>query len=290
MRNVPKWRKMKSSLNSRCRVVILQITLANFEKETIPLCTRRSALASLLMLAIWMTFVGHLTAQDEKTVAPRISGWIEKAEKSGSLKLDFYDPAKPPKPYPGWTDFDFRFKYEYEFKTRSKPGRGKSVEVGITPTFTTIDTQVSHIVRLPRTIDPVDWYETTLGSHELDHVAVGTHPRLIQLAKHLLKNFEPLNRSVAKSSEITDKWVGEIINQEVNDRQRAIFELITWNNAQLDEITRHGSRAIPDRDAFFQSLFLKENLDESGFPYLAQSLKLLETEEYLNAMSIFEKR
>lgn len=243
--------------------------------------------------AIWFVIfvtIGDLAfGQDDISAPIDLQKWVEKAEKSGSLTLDFYDPQKPPKPFPGWTDFDFRLTYRYEVKTDWKAAKNKSIQVNVRPTFTSIQPTVTHKVFLPRTIDRNDWYQTRLGSHELDHVAIGTHPRLLMLAKHVLNNTGSLSGTVNRASEITDKWVKDLVQGEANERQKAIYNLILKNNQQLDELTRHGGHVVPDRETYFQGLYLKENLDELKFPYLADTLKLLETAEYVSAKSIFEK-
>jgi hypothetical protein len=119
--------------------------------------------------------------------------------------------------------------------------------------------------------------------------AIGSHPRLIMLSRHLLKNMGTLNRSADRVADVTRQWAEESITAEVSERSKAIQSLISRNNVKLDDLTRHGGRAIPARDAFFERLYLKENLDECKFPYLSESLKLLEVDEYRNAKSLFEK-
>ena len=217
-----------------------------------------------------------------------LTKWIRVAEDSGTLQVDFYDPKHRPKSYPGWTDFEFSLEYKFSHRTRWKQAKGNTFAVTIVPTFTSIEPLVSHIIKLPQSRDDTPWHESELGRHELDHVAIGSHPRLMMLATHLLKNMGPLNRSADRVSDVTRKWAEESITIEVSNRRHAVQALISTNNERLDDITRHGGRAIRERAAFFEQLFLKENLDESKFPYIGESLKLLESEEYRKARSLFE--
>lgn len=216
--------------------------------------------------------------------------WIRSATESGALKVDFYDPQNRPKSFPGWTDFHFSLEYKFSHQTRWKSKKGNTYSVTIVPTFTFIEPIVTHAIQLPRTIDELSWHESALGSHELDHVAIGSHPRLLLLSTYLLKNMGTLNRSADQAEDVTQEWIEASITTEVNDRRKAIHQLIAQNNEKLDELTRHGGRAIRERDAFFDRLYLKENLDESKFRYLGESLKLLETEEYRLSTSLFKQR
>jgi nicotinamide riboside kinase len=240
----------------------------------------------MVWIVAMLAFTGRLSAEDKEQ--SKVVKWIEAAEESGRLQVDFYDPRKPPKSFPGWTDFEFTLEYQFNHQTRWKPTKGNTFAVTIVPTFTRVEPLVSHIIKLPRTTDDSLWHESVLGSHELDHVAIGSHPRLIMLSTHLLKTMGKLNRNADRVADVTRKWADESITEEVNDRRRAVQMLITTNNDRLDDLTRHGGRAIREREAFFNRLYLKENLDESKFKYIGETLKLLETEEYLSAKSIFE--
>ena len=236
----------------------------------------------------WIYGPSVLFSADEPS--PPVVEWIRTASESGALTVDFYDPAKRTKAYPGWTEFQFTLEYKFNHQTRWKSKKGNHYSVTIIPTFTFVEPTVTHAIQLPRSIDASTWHESVLGSHELDHVAIGSHPRLILLSTHLLKTMGTLSRNAATVQDVTQKWVDESIRIEVDGRSKAIQQLISHNNEKLDELTQHGGRAIRERDAFFDRLYLKENLDESKFRYLGESLKLLETEEYRNATSLFKQK
>ena len=215
--------------------------------------------------------------------------WITSAQESGSLKVDFYPPDKQPNAFPGWTDFELTLEYQYDQKTRWMASKGNKLTVTIVPRFTVIKPRITHVIKLPESIDVMDWHESELGRHELDHVAIGSHPRLVMLTTHWLKNLGTIRRTVERTSEVTQKWAQASITEEVDDRRRAVQLLVTTNNERLDDLTRHGCREIRDRGAFFDRLFMKENLDESKFEYLGEVLKLLETDDYRHASGLLMK-
>ena len=209
--------------------------------------------------------------------------WIRSAERSGRLEVDFYPPDKRPTQYAGWTDFELTLEYKYEQQMKWKFTREKTVNVTIYPTFTTIKPLMSHTVKLPDSLYASSWHESELGRHELDHIAIGSHPRLILLTTHLVKNIVTIKSQADRITDVNQKWAQEEITKEVNRRSQAVQSLVSDNNKRLDDLTRHGAREIDDRTGFFDRLFLKENLDESKFAYLGDVLKLIDSPEYRNA-------
>jgi hypothetical protein len=209
--------------------------------------------------------------------------WIQSAEKSGRLEVDFYPPDKRPSQYAGWTEFELTLEYKYEQQMKWKIARDKTVNVIIYPTFSTIKPLMSHTVKLPDSLNASTWHESELGRHELDHIAIGSHPRLILLSTHLVKSIVTVKRQADRITDVNQKWAQEEITKEVNSRSQAVQSLVAETNKRLDDLSRHGARELDDRAHFFDRLFLKENLDESKFVYLGDVLKLIESPEYRNA-------
>jgi nicotinamide riboside kinase len=239
------------------------------------------AILAIVYFATGPSLIAAEAISDSKP--SEVLAWIRSAEKSGRLEVDFYPPDKRPTQFAGWTDFELTLEYKYDQQMKWKIARDKTVNVIIYPSFTTIKPLMSHNVKLPESLDASTWYESTLGRHELDHIAIGSHPRVILLATHLVKNIVTIKRQADRITDVNQKWAQDEITKEVNNRSQALQSLVTDNNKRLDELTRHGAREIDDRARFFDRLFLKENLDESKFAYLGDSLKLIESEEYRNA-------
>ena len=267
------------------RISIARFSVCAFACQIAPFRRVIRACLALAMATILVQSCRLWAADDQAEIVE----WIRSAEESGLLKVDFYDPQKPTKAYPGWTDFEYTVEYKFNHRTRWKPTKKNTFAVTIAPTFTSIEPIVSHVIKLPSTIDPALWHESVLGRHELDHVAIGSHPRLIMLSTYLLKNMRTLNRSADRVADVTPKWAEDSVTAEVSDRRRAIQGLISTNNEKLDVVTSHGGRVLREREVFFDRLYMKENLDDSKFPYIGEALNLLETDEYRNAKSLFEK-
>ena len=261
------------------RISIAWHVVRNFMLLAVPVV----ATSVVMFAAFTVSVVTTATIAYSDESLPDAVEWIRSAKDSKLLKVDFYAPDQRPNAYPGWTDFELTLEYKYNHRTRWNPTSGDQLAVTILPTFTLVKPVVSHAIQLPDSIDASQWHDSTLGRHELDHVAIGSHPRLILLAKHLVKNLGKLNRTVDNRSDVTQKWTQDLITEEVTARRRAVQRVAMSNNDRLDELTRHGGNDLDRREEFFDRLFLKENLDAAKFPYLGDVLKLVESDEYLSA-------
>jgi len=251
---------------------------------------RRAACRSFCLLSLF-SLVSQFVQSEENSAtvdvvdstSPEVVKWIEASKMSGRLEVEFYPPNKRPKPFDGWTDFNLTMEYKYDHSIKWKGVKGQTLDVSIVPAFTSVKPLISHIIKLPESIDHDQWYTSVLGRHELDHVAIGSHPRLMMLASHLVKNLGRLTRTADRVTDVTQKWAQEEINQAVDVRTRSLHALVVSNNERLDALTRHGARKLAERGEFFDRLFLKENLDESKFSFLGESMKLLDSKEYQEA-------
>lgn len=240
---------------------------------------------TLFLLLITLACLGELRllmAADPSPV-PTPPAWIKPAFENTQVKIEYYDPAKDPKPFPGWTIFDSSLTYQFdsEYQISSTPGQKPLVVVQLD--YSKVEFNMRHRVQLPKNYESPRIWETPLGQHELEHVAVGAHRRVALLANHLVRRVRRLERTVDKPSDVTQEWVDKVVRDELTPRRLAIDELIKSNNLNLDKLTGHGARKLDDRDAHFAQLYLKENLDEMKFPYLHEVLDLLERRDYQEA-------
>jgi hypothetical protein len=213
------------------------------------------------------------------------AAWVKEQIADGRLNVEFYDPLKPPRPFPGWTDFEFRLEYQYKYRIEPLKSRKAARDrVVIFPTFTKIEVPVKNRVLLPATAKSERWYEGALASHELEHVRIGTHPRLMMLGKHLVKKVNRIESTVETISDATPDWVAARLDEVVAPRRDAIHALVAGINRKVDKDTNHGRIPLPNLEGFLANLYLKEHLDEMKFAYLAEVLDLVGTPEYLMAI------
>ncbi len=209
--------------------------------------------------------------------------WIKPVFDRGLTKIEFYDPSKQPQKFPGWTtynfDLDHRFTYEYDFRETTKNSKKKCL-VTITPQFTKVEFAVRHRIQLPLRLNTPRVWDVPLAKHELEHVAISGHRRVVLLAEHLVQKIRKIERTFDNPSQITDDLLQAAINDTIAPRREALDALLTANNRHLDKLTGHGAKALVDREAYFAQMYLKENLDEMKFPFLAEVLDLLDQPRY----------
>ena len=219
----------------------------------------------------------------EEPASADLAAWVKQQVSDGRITVKFSDTTNTPRRFPGWTDFAFRLEYQYEYHVEVSRKKTVKVPVVITPRFSKIDVPITHKILLPKRMEAEDWYDAPLGRHELDHVRVGMQPRLKMLSKHLLEKLTRIEATVDRPLEVTADWVKRHIDDAVAHRRDAIQALVGSINRKIDSDTQHGALPLPDRDEFFASLFLKENLDEMKFPYLPEVLDLIGTRDYQEA-------
>ena len=229
-----------------------------------------------------MSIVAPACESADVPPAATVAAWVKGQIDDGRLIVEFYDPAKPPKPYPGWTEFEFRLDFQFEYKTeplRKKKG-ARPGPVIVNLNYTKIDVPIKHRMQLPKTLEAERWYEAGLARHELDHVRVGLHPRLAMLGKHLVQRVNRFERSADAVGDVTAEWVKARIDAELGARRDAILALVLGINQKIDKLTDHGATPLPNREEFLAGLFLKENLDEMKFTYLPEVLDIINTRDY----------
>ena len=236
--------------------------------------------ARFALLSLAATTV--LIAADPPAV-PAPPEWIKPPFDRGLVKIEYYDPAKDPREFPGWTIFDFDLTYRFDYEYRLREERPKKYAVTLLPKFTKVDLVVRHRIQLPKLFESPRLWDQRLAQHELEHVGIGAHRRTVMLAEHLLRKVQRVERTVKKPGEVTLDWAQDAIREELAPRREALDQLIKANNRNLDKLTDHGARLLDDRDAFYTQIYLKENLDEMKFPYLSEVLELIEDPDYLAA-------
>jgi len=209
--------------------------------------------------------------------------YFQRLIEAGNVAFEYHDPATFEAGDGGAAWFDVRVRHRFRYSYRSTWQSDGRRLVSITPKIrrTTID--VRHVVTLPFSYDTPEKWQTRLVRHEFDHVAVSTDPRAYLLVEHLIHHLGTLRRTLAAGPEPEGEWINGVIGEEINKRRDAVEELIRANYRLLDDVSRHGRRRIPDRQAFFHGLYTRENLEKMEFPYLVEAEDLLKTDKYRNA-------
>lgn len=189
----------------------------------------------------------------------------------------------------GWADFNVLLEYTYKYNlTKSKKNGRWQVKLVVHKLEPKIE--LTHLIRLPASFKSPEIWQSKILRHEFDHVAVSLDPRAIMLLRYLLAHLPEIERTLEPDEEPSNERLSQIINEEIDDRRRAVIELMRQNNVLLDNVGNHGLRPVPDRAAFFAKLYTKEHLAEQKFPFVGQALGLLSTAKYENAELRFLRR
>jgi hypothetical protein len=192
--------------------------------------------------------------------------------KAGRVTFKFYDAQKAPRQYRGLATFKVTLTYKQRPVVRRGRKGGQTRRL-VVPQFLKLAIHTRHEVLLPNDIATETFWSDTLVRHEFDHVAISSDPRVTRLLQHMLRN---LQIEIAEQAPSDEKRLNQLITDEVEKRWQAIHRLLEANYLLLDRVTEYGTRPLPDREAFFQSLFTKTNLDEMKFPYLGEVVDLLD--------------
>jgi len=231
--------------------------------------------SAALMLFLYATVV-------EETAAAEIPLYYKQLIAQGDVEFEFYDSRVERRRYPGQALFLLYVDHRYQFRYDTVEHDGNR-HLKIRPGMQRVDCRVSHTIRLPDRFDSDQRWSHWLVAHEFDHVAISTDPRPVMLVEHLLHELRLIRRTVDPSEVIDTQDVDRIVDEEIVKRRDAVQCLIQSNYDLLDEITRHGVQPIPDREAFFKSLYTKPNLEQLQFPYTAEVSSLLSDRAYRNA-------
>jgi len=236
-----------------------------------PAASRMILLAAPMLL---LPVVSRSLAED-RAVPVAFAQLVER----GRVEIEFYDPRRVPRPFPGMTDFRLQVRHRYRYTTAVQ-GRGRDRVVEIKITFASIESEFRHKILLPQRYDHDELWSEQLVRHEFDHVAVSADPRIDLLVDHLYQNLSPLRLPLPRGPVPGDGALQRYINAEIARRRKGVLDLIESNYQLLDKVSRHGREEIPEREAFFESLYSKANLDRHGFPFTGDLLPLLRTEAY----------
>lgn len=236
----------------------------------------RCELAVVLLLALTGGGVAEEPGESE------LAAWAAQLVRAGTLKVEYYDPARPPKALPGWTDFEFELRYQYEYTTSIRARKASPDSVTIVPQFRQVEVPIQHRILLPDPLKGTPLSGSSLGRHELDHVQIGQHPRIVLLGRELVVS---LRRVVVAhpAGDLTAAWIQKQIDDQIGARRDALEALVRTANQELDRRTEHGRDPLAERQEFFDGLFSKQQLHDQKFPFLTEVLAVVNSPAYQRA-------
>jgi len=236
----------------------------------------RYGLAVVLLLTLPVSGIAEEPGDQD------LAAWAAQLIRAGTLKVEYYDPARPPKSLPGWTDFEFELRYQYEYTTSIRARKASPASVTIVPQFRQVEVPVQHRILLPDTLKATSLAGSSLGRHELDHVQIGQHPRIALLGRELVLSLRQIVVN-HPTGDLTQDWIQKQIDDQIGQRRDALEALVRTANQDLDRRTGHGRGPLADRPEFFEGLFTKQQLHDQKFPFLSEVLNLVNSPAYQRA-------
>jgi hypothetical protein len=181
---------------------------------------------------------------------------------AGRVSLQFTDETANIYGYRAWTDFNIQISFRY----RTQPKKERRATVARV-TWNEPEVLTTHEMRLP------SYYQNRLPEpdglvvHELDHVAISSHPRIRRLISVLHRDLTEFRFDGAPAEPVLAGLVKAAIQEASTARREALDRLIRYNQQQLDRVTDHGGQAWPGRGEFFRSLYTAENLQAGKFEF-----------------------
>lgn len=167
-----------------------------------------------------------------------------------NLTFVFYDADQYRRKYPGETRFSVRYRIDANFRWKLQRVRGRRWVLLITPELGELNLAGAHRILLPAEYASDDLYSKGLTRHELDHVRISSDPRY---AKRFARRVREELRKIEVPShprENHDQRSQEEVQKRVEQIFRETLELMRIRYQELDRVTDHGGRALPE--AFFQ--------------------------------------
>ena len=209
--------------------------------------------------------------------------YVKRMEKTGAVTYE-YDADIGPAETHAQTRFTIETQVKVSYKHTTRPA-GRVVHVTIEPRIVEFTFEVRHTIRLPKQMEDESKRYGTLLYHEFDHVAISSDERPSLLFKCLVSKIGVIRKTLPAGTKIDNESVNKSMNVRIKAYEQAIVALIQANYDLLDteDVSNHGIKPIADREAFFSSLYTRENLERVKFPYAKQVARFLKTPEYREA-------
>lgn len=173
-------------------------------------------------------------------------------------------------------DAETQFRLSYTFRSRCQwrtvdnPSSPDSIQqLGIQVRFDRIRTSLKHQIWLRQMPEEPGFWDSPLVRHEFDHVRISSDPRLVELFRKSVLQHERMELTRAQSEPMIAlayrKWNaswfgrGSLLNYLKNEDAKVwvkravqgefdrLVELVEIRYAELDRVTDHGRRSVPEQ-------------------------------------------
>ena len=141
------------------------------------------------------------------------------------------------------TDYEIAFNYRCQPQWTHDSVR-RTVRIGVK--FTRIQWRPTHTIWLRSPPTASQFWSDPLVLHELDHVQISADPRIKKKFIDLLKSQTVITASVGANEVVNRSLVDRLVREHVAQLFQQMTDLIDIRYQELDRITNHGRRPIPE--------------------------------------------
>lgn len=137
------------------------------------------------------------------------------------------------------------YRITYRFTSRARwVLRGNRLAIRVK--FGDVRLESTHVIWFQNLPERDSFWNVAVVRHEFDHVRISNDPRHEKMFRELLKEHSIITQTVESSQPISDASVDKIVETMVAEQFQKVSELIEIRYQELDRVTNHGLRPIPD--------------------------------------------
>ena len=141
----------------------------------------------------------------------------------------------------------YRMKHRYRSSPRWSIDRsGQTRTCAIQLRFRSVQLSTSHQIWFMKRPDAETFWTNPLVLHELDHLRLSADPRLAKRFAGLVRSELNLRIDLEPNDRVDARWVQRQVDQYVQKQFAKISDLVKIRYQELDRLTQHGLRQIPE--------------------------------------------
>ncbi|MFK8114828.1 MAG: hypothetical protein AB8B91_21685 [Rubripirellula sp.] len=143
----------------------------------------------------------------------------------------------------GLTDYKIQFQYGVRPKWHLD---STGTRLRISTRYFKVDWSQSHKIWLRKKPPTDQFWSSELVLHEFDHVRISSDPRFKAMFETRLRKSTSLTREVSENDKVNRALIDTLIDEHVNGVFKDVTDLISIRYKELDRVTNHGRRPIPE--------------------------------------------
>lgn len=137
------------------------------------------------------------------------------------------------------------YRITYQFTSRARwVLRGNRLT--IRAKFSDVRLKSTHTIWFHDLPQRDSFWDVAVVRHEFDHVRISSDSRHEKMFRELLSQYSIITRTVDSRQPISDASVDKMVEAMVAEQFQKVSELIEIRYQELDRVTNHGLRPIPD--------------------------------------------